>query len=805
MRKFYSLLVALFALVGVTQAQTITFTAGTDVGTQTDAGKGADQVTKDGITISVTKGALAAAQYRFGKSQTVTITSTVGDIVQIVFTCTASGDAQYGPGNFKGDGYSYSEKVGTWTGEAASVSLLAETAQVRATKIEVTVKNSDPNYVAAPKITPETGTYYAAQEVTIEVAEGTTVYYTTDGTEPTASSTAYTAPFTVSATTTVKAIAVKGENKSEVAVSEITIAELAVSTIADVLAQQPSETGVKVSATVVALAKDGLLLQDATGFIYAYTEDAPTVAVGDVCNVSGPTALYPVDQNYGRIQFNKPLIEKTSTTTVEYPTAEELDANAFDALVAAPVVKFVKVTGTVNISGSYYNLKISGAKKTGSIVASQEILNQLENNMTVTLTGYYVYSTGSVSNNVFTPNYGNIIVTKAEIPEITYVEYSTFAAVKAAAPADEASATYAQLNVTDALVAFVKSKSVYLFDGADGILIYGDNKNIKTGDKISGTIKGKLFKRYGNTQLAVTAYDVTVASSDNAVVPTEISASELNANGAKYENMLITVKGLVPNAEAWDNNNIVFAYEDEDTEEKGTVAVRDNFGIGTGMTFDKNAAYTVTGFVSVYTKDDATTIQVYPREKADIDNGVKYVFAGEGTLEKPYTAKDIQNMDSEHASEGVWVKAYIVGYIGGSSYNATNAIFSATAPEGKEVYNSNLILADAADCTNYTQAIPVALPAGKVARTDLNLKDHADKLGVQVWLKGNAVAYMGAPGLKEVAEYSLDGVTIISGVGSLKADAKSAGAIYNLAGQRVTNTTRRGIYIMKDRKVLISK
>ena len=167
MRKFYSLLVALFALVGVTQAQTITFTAGTDVGTQTDAGKGADQVTKDGITISVTKGALAAAQYRFGKSQTATITSTVGDIVEIVFTCTASGDAQYGPGNFKGDGYSYSEKVGTWTGEAASVSLLAETAQVRATKIEVTVKNSDPNYVAAPKITPETGTYYAAQEQTV--------------------------------------------------------------------------------------------------------------------------------------------------------------------------------------------------------------------------------------------------------------------------------------------------------------------------------------------------------------------------------------------------------------------------------------------------------------------------------------------------------------------------------------------------------------------------------------------------------------------------------------------------------------
>lgn len=52
-------------------------------------------------------------------------------------------------------------------------------------------------------------------EVTIE-AEGASIFYTTDGSKPTEDSTEYTEPFELSATTTVKAIAVKGTEVSEV-------------------------------------------------------------------------------------------------------------------------------------------------------------------------------------------------------------------------------------------------------------------------------------------------------------------------------------------------------------------------------------------------------------------------------------------------------------------------------------------------------------------------------------------------------------------------------------------------------------
>jgi hypothetical protein len=138
----FIMLSMLMLLSGVSFGQTITFTATVDMGTQTNAGAGADEMSKEGITISVTKGALAAAQYRTAKGATMTITSTVGNITKVVFTCSASGDAQYGPGNFTdatSGNYSYEGTTGTWTGDAASFSLTASAAQVRATQIVITI------------------------------------------------------------------------------------------------------------------------------------------------------------------------------------------------------------------------------------------------------------------------------------------------------------------------------------------------------------------------------------------------------------------------------------------------------------------------------------------------------------------------------------------------------------------------------------------------------------------------------------------------------------------------------------------
>lgn len=98
-------------------------------------------ISKDGITIKVSSGTLNnGTDYRCFKGQTLTISSE-SNIQKIVFTCTANNTAQYGPGCFTTPtgNYSYSDKIGTWEGSATSVVFTASSAQVRMTKIEVTI------------------------------------------------------------------------------------------------------------------------------------------------------------------------------------------------------------------------------------------------------------------------------------------------------------------------------------------------------------------------------------------------------------------------------------------------------------------------------------------------------------------------------------------------------------------------------------------------------------------------------------------------------------------------------------------
>ncbi len=206
----------------------------------------------------------------------------------------------------------------TWTapdeGEVTSVTI-THTGSTRLDLSTVTIHlaQTSTSTVAKPTITPATGTYTEAQTVTItNNAEGATVYYTTDGTNPTAESTAYTAPFILgkNGTYTIKAIAVSGEESSSVASSTITIN---IPVAAPVFTETDGTTFTE-PYTIHLTAESGLTIYYATG------NDSPVDNKG---NLSGAA-----------IQYNGSIADLSKATTIT-AVAVDKDGNVSETVSAS--------------------------------------------------------------------------------------------------------------------------------------------------------------------------------------------------------------------------------------------------------------------------------------------------------------------------------------------------------------------------------------------------------------------------------------------------------------------------------------
>lgn len=184
----------------------------------------------------------------------------------------------------------YDASTKTWTGEATEVVMTAGTAKhVRISKVTVTYEDGDSPVVtvATPVIAGETP-FTESTQVSITCAtEGASIYYTIDGATPTANSTAYSAPFTLTESATVKAIAYDSNNNaSSVATMDFEKEGVADNSVANAAAMNAlaDNTEFTFTGNLVVIAQTGkyLYAQDATGGAYIYGEGVPTYAMGDV-------------------------------------------------------------------------------------------------------------------------------------------------------------------------------------------------------------------------------------------------------------------------------------------------------------------------------------------------------------------------------------------------------------------------------------------------------------------------------------------------------------------------------------------
>ncbi|MBR6931465.1 MAG: chitobiase/beta-hexosaminidase C-terminal domain-containing protein [Bacteroidales bacterium] len=177
--------------------------------------------------------------------------------------------------------------------------------------------------VATPTFSPEAGTYYEAQNVTIAcTTEGATIYYTTNGTTPDNTSTQYDGAITVSETTTINAIAYVGEDVSSVATATYTI--VMPMTIAQVREQGTGD--VLTTGTITSISGNGTktaYMQDATAAIVVY--GSFTAAVGDAIRVSGT-----LEDHHGLLEIKNPsvtVISSGNTINPELMTIAQINAS----------------------------------------------------------------------------------------------------------------------------------------------------------------------------------------------------------------------------------------------------------------------------------------------------------------------------------------------------------------------------------------------------------------------------------------------------------------------------------------------
>lgn len=328
-----------------------------------------------------------------------------------ILSCNASSDALRLYGNTKYNGIYFFTEAGT-----------PKTALDAPTNVETALEDANTVYVGWDAV-------QGAASYTVSFEPATIEPQTVESTGEATYLNLYTLDYATEYTVSVVANPADTENykASAPATATFTTGENPNVTYTQIKDLVKGETVAIKDALVVATSTRGPILWDETGAILAY-QPSETPAIGSVVTVNATVGEYNK-----ALQLNDATFTVTGTTEVPTQTATEVTAANIDDLMTVESVTatYVKFTGTLNISGSYYNVVFPfETNYQGSLYyPDAEALGlAVLNGREVNVEGWFT----SITTYGESPKYLNVVATQvssaSEAPYITADETASFVA-----------------------------------------------------------------------------------------------------------------------------------------------------------------------------------------------------------------------------------------------------------------------------------------------------------------------------------------------------------------------------------------
>jgi hypothetical protein len=376
-----------------------------------------------------------------------------------------------------------------------------------------------------------------------------------------------------------------------------------------------------IDGVVTGVCSRGFILTDNSGSILAYLGAATDYKVGDQIRAKAKISSYGT-----ALQIDKTsTFEKLGEQTVTYPTPVAYDAAKIETAVAREsdaIAEYVEFTGTVSVSGNYYNILVGSDKAQGSVYyATDDIKALLEDGKEVTIDGYFV--------SVSTSKYFNVVVTGVKVADeggsddnstVTPETPAFDSIADFIAKAESGVAYIVNFPLT---VGYAYNANIFVTDGKDFIQIYKSGLGLKQGDVIPAGWEA-TYTLYSSTTPELVPVDGIPAVKEGTFTAKEVELADVTND---LVNSVVIIKN-VTFAEATPASKSNF----EGTNGETTGSFRNNYSIESveAGTYDVEAVITIYNnapsiYVISYTKSTTTSVS-----DINVENGAVEYFNLQG-------------------------------------------------------------------------------------------------------------------------------------------------------------------------------